>query len=193
MHARSPAHARTPAAHQASGESSHAGRAVLHDFCMTIPYSAGALVCALVAAVVKVPAVGVLLAGAGAIIALCSVLSLKTWKAGGSSTPYTLVSAGALAGLLRPLLGWRSSGTSLDPWCVHPPTHTHTRRRLWLGCVRDVAARGGRRHTRALWHRPGRVCSIGAVLRLQRAGRRQPSAVGAQGSLAALGRELSAR
>jgi hypothetical protein len=42
----------------------------------------------------KAPAVGLQLAGVAAVVALCSVLSLKSWKAGGSSAGYTLVSAG---------------------------------------------------------------------------------------------------
>jgi hypothetical protein len=61
---------------------------------MTIPYGAIALLSGLVALVFKAPAVGVQLAGAGGVVSLCSVLSLKSWKAGGGSTPYTLISAG---------------------------------------------------------------------------------------------------
>lgn len=81
-------------------DNSHAGHAKLHDFCMTIPYGAIALFSGLVALVFKAPAVGVQLAGAGGVVSICSVLSLKSWKAGGGSTLYTLTSAGVLQGRL---------------------------------------------------------------------------------------------
>lgn len=76
----------------------HAGHAKLHDFCMTIPYGGIALLSGLVALVFKAQGVGLQLLGAGAVISLCSVLSVKSWKAGGGSVPFTLVSAGAAAG-----------------------------------------------------------------------------------------------
>lgn len=62
---------------------------------MTIPYGAIAAVSGLLAFAFKAPAVGLQLAAVAAVVALCSVFSLKSWKAGGGSTAYTLVSAGA--------------------------------------------------------------------------------------------------
>lgn len=80
-----------------SSSSSHAGHAFLHDFCMTIPYGAMAALSGVLAFAFKAPAVGLQLAAVAAVVALCSVLSLKSWKAGGSSAGYTLVSAGGWA------------------------------------------------------------------------------------------------
>eukprot|EP00879_Flechtneria_rotunda_P033307 GHRR01036875.1.p1 GENE.GHRR01036875.1~~GHRR01036875.1.p1 ORF type:complete len:212 (+),score=37.46 GHRR01036875.1:295-930(+) len=72
----------------------HAGHAKLHDFCMTIPYGGIALLSGVVAALFKAQTMGLQLLGAGVVICLSSVFSLRTWKAGGRSTLYTLVSAG---------------------------------------------------------------------------------------------------
>ncbi|WIA13385.1 hypothetical protein OEZ85_006965 [Tetradesmus obliquus] len=73
----------------------HAGHAKLHDFCMTIPYGGIALLSGVLALVFKAPAVGLQLVGAGVVISLCSLLSIKAWKGRSSSTPYTLVCAGS--------------------------------------------------------------------------------------------------
>lgn len=73
---------------------SHAGHAVLHDFCMTIPYGGIAMLSGLVAFVFKASSVGTQLAGAGAVVSLASVLSLRSWRSGGATAPYTLVSGG---------------------------------------------------------------------------------------------------
>jgi hypothetical protein len=69
---------------------------------MTIPYCGIALLSGVLALVFKAPAVGLQLVGAGAVISLCSVLSIKAWKGRSSSTPYTMVCAGVhLAGVFR--------------------------------------------------------------------------------------------
>jgi hypothetical protein len=77
-------------------QDSHAGHAFLHDFCMTIPY--GALVAAggLVSLFFGASSLGMQVAGAGAVVCASSVCSLKSWKAGGSSTLFTLASAGTI-------------------------------------------------------------------------------------------------
>lgn len=62
---------------------------------MTIPYGGIALLSGVLALVFKAPAVGLQLVGAGVVISLCSLLSIKAWKGRSSSTPYTLVCAGA--------------------------------------------------------------------------------------------------
>jgi hypothetical protein len=78
----------------AAAGSSGGGHAVLHDFCMAIPYGTLALVGGLVALVSG----GGLLAGGvaagGALVCAMAALSLKAWKARTACTPYTLVSAG---------------------------------------------------------------------------------------------------
>jgi hypothetical protein len=79
----------------ASEGSDHAGHAFLHDFCMTIPFGAIALVSAgaLTALGAAQTAVPVALCGLAVVIA--SVLSLKSWRINEQSFPYTLISAGA--------------------------------------------------------------------------------------------------
>lgn len=73
---------------------SHASRhAILHDFCMNIPYgafmiAAGLLACIFVQGAVKF---GLVAAGVGALEVALSSLSLKAWKAGGSNTVFTVV------------------------------------------------------------------------------------------------------
>ncbi len=81
----------------AAGSDSHAGYAVLHDFCMTLPYGTVALLVGVVSffvgsAVLK--SLAVPLAGVGAGTLALAVLSLKGWKQGKSSAPYTLLTAG---------------------------------------------------------------------------------------------------
>lgn len=61
---------------------------------MTIPYGGIALLSGVLALVFKAPAVGLHLVGAGMVISLCSVLSIKAWKGSSSSTPYTFICAG---------------------------------------------------------------------------------------------------
>eukprot|EP00882_Tetradesmus_deserticola_P008934 GHRQ01009424.1.p1 GENE.GHRQ01009424.1~~GHRQ01009424.1.p1 ORF type:complete len:179 (+),score=16.12 GHRQ01009424.1:127-663(+) len=86
---------RSPSLSVRSQADPHAGHAKLHDFCMTIPYGGVALLSGVLALVFKAPAVGLHLVGAGMVISLCSVLSIKAWKASSSSTPYTFVCAGS--------------------------------------------------------------------------------------------------
>lgn len=75
-------------------EDPHAGHAFLHDFCMSIPYGALTLVGGGVSAAMGAQQLGLQLAGAGAAVCAASVLSLRAWRSGGQSTPYTFVSAG---------------------------------------------------------------------------------------------------
>lgn len=84
----------TPPSPQASRSDSHAGHAFLHDFCMTIPFGAIAAAVGGVSLFLGMAAFGAKVASAGAAVLLASVLSLKTWKAGAGTTPYTLASAG---------------------------------------------------------------------------------------------------
>mmetsp|Transcript_21100 Transcript_21100/g.35949 ORF Transcript_21100/g.35949 Transcript_21100/m.35949 type:complete len:216 (+) Transcript_21100:55-702(+) len=100
-----------------SDSSNHAGHAVLHDFCMTLPYGAatlaGALACFLIGATLK--ALALPLAGVGAFTLLSSVISLKQWKQGNNTAPYTLASAGAAcyaAYICYPLV----QGATLSAW-----------------------------------------------------------------------------
>jgi hypothetical protein len=70
------------------------GHAVLHDFCMCIPYGGITAVAGVAMLVLGAQQLGMQLAAAGAAVVAASVLSLRTWKAGGSSTPFTLASTG---------------------------------------------------------------------------------------------------
>jgi hypothetical protein len=86
----------TPTA-QAAATGAGSRHAVLHDFCMSIPYGSIAAAGGLVSLLFGAGALGWQVAAAGAAVLAASVLSLKTWKAGGSSLPFTLASAGARA------------------------------------------------------------------------------------------------
>lgn len=74
------------------GGSGAARHAILHDFCMNIPYGAfmvtvGLLACVFIQGAVKF---GLTAAGVGAFEIALSSLSLKTWKRGGQSTLFTV-------------------------------------------------------------------------------------------------------
>lgn len=66
----------------------------MHDFCMTIPYGAITAAAGLVSLLFGARTLGVQVAAAGLAVCIASVMSLRTWKAGGSSQPYTLLSGG---------------------------------------------------------------------------------------------------
>ncbi|KAI8469018.1 MAG: hypothetical protein J3K34DRAFT_470342 [Monoraphidium minutum] len=87
--------------------------AVLHDFCMTLPYGALAAAGGLASLLLGAQAAGWQVAGAGAAVLLASALSLKAWRAGGSSLPYTLVS-GAAAGWVAFSM-WQRFSAGLSP------------------------------------------------------------------------------
>ena len=94
---RLPAPRAQAAASSSSGAaSSHSGKAFLHDFCMSIPYATLALVAGLVFTCLGRREAAVHMAGAGAVVCLASILSLKEWRSGNSSMPFTLMSAGAV-------------------------------------------------------------------------------------------------
>ena len=64
-----------------SGEASHSGRhAVLHDFCMLIPYSAVIAAAGLVTLLLGSRTVGVQLLLGGAVMAAAAASSLSRWK-----------------------------------------------------------------------------------------------------------------
>ena len=77
-----------------------AGRhAALHDFCMCIPYSAILLAGGLVSLGTGGGSAGAALCLFGCVHSLLAVLSLRAWKRGASSAPYTALSAGVPARL----------------------------------------------------------------------------------------------
>lgn len=78
-----------------SSGDSHKGHAFLHDFCMSIPYGAIAVFAGVALYVLGLTDLAGVAVVSGGTCAMASVLSLKEWKAGGSSTTYTLTSAGA--------------------------------------------------------------------------------------------------
>lgn len=86
----------TPDAGPGLASNSHAGHAFLHDFCMTIPYGVVALLASVVALFLgtAMKPLALPLAGAGVVALACSSFSLKTWKQGQSTAPFTMLSAG---------------------------------------------------------------------------------------------------
>jgi hypothetical protein len=181
-----------------SSSNSHAGHAFLHDFCMTIPYGGIAALSGLLAFAFKAPAVGLQLAAVAAVVALCSILSLKSWKAGGSSTAYTLVSAGTFP--MRTHSDQALAQLLFLAAAVVGHQHTHNIKLyisgelvmrstapsvaalllwcmcLWLGRVQHVGGRGCWCCAGAVWHLAGSVSSTVCVLRVQCTGWRQPPA-----------------
>jgi hypothetical protein len=131
-------HSPPPQAASSGGSASHAGRALLHDFCMTIPYSAIALVSAVIAVVLKAPSAGMQLAGAGAAVALCSVLSLRAWRRGGSAVPFTLASTGASGWVAHAM--WQRVAAGVAP--VPSGVMLALSAALALFCVYNVLAGG---------------------------------------------------
>jgi len=83
---------------------------------MTIPY--GALVTAggLVSLFFGASTAGMQVAGAGAVVAASSICSLKSWKAGGTSTLFTLASAGSAAWVAYNM--WQRIQLGLSPVVV---------------------------------------------------------------------------
>ncbi len=76
----------------ASTEGRHA---VLHDFCMIIPYSMLIILAGLVTIPFGAKGKGIILAGVGAAELALSCLSLTRFQARQSSTPFTAASTGA--------------------------------------------------------------------------------------------------
>lgn len=83
----------------ASPSDSHAGHAILHDFCMTIPYGALVAAAGVVSVFMGASTLGAGGVSAGLAVALTSYVSLKEWTKGNSSAPYTLTSASVAAGV----------------------------------------------------------------------------------------------
>lgn len=74
-------------------ERERAHYALLHDFCMSIPYSGFVFLWGLKLCIFNSFVVGALHLIAGAIVAACSVYSLQLWKRGLSSLMSQLISA----------------------------------------------------------------------------------------------------
>ena len=68
--------------------------ALLHDFCLVIPYGIALVVLGAVAWIKASTTVGVALAGAGALASGFAVLSLRCYEAGKKSTPFTVAATG---------------------------------------------------------------------------------------------------
>lgn len=71
--------------------------AVLHDFCMCIPYGAVLLAAGLAMLATGGGAAGGALCLFGGVHTLLAMASLRAWKRGATSAPFTALSAGALA------------------------------------------------------------------------------------------------
>lgn len=93
-------HVTCPCALQASSsssvpsDSSHAGHAFLHDFCMSLPYAAISMIAATALSCLGAKQAAVPLFIGGATVAIASILSLKKWKADKSSSVLTLLIGG---------------------------------------------------------------------------------------------------
>lgn len=68
--------------------------AVLHDFCMVIPYGALMVLAGLLSLAFKSGAVGLRVAAVGVLQLLLATLSLGSWRKGKPSTVYTLTAGG---------------------------------------------------------------------------------------------------
>ncbi|KAF8058107.1 FAX1 [Scenedesmus sp. PABB004] len=130
--------ARGAALRAAASGDGHAGHAKLHDFCMTIPYGGLALLSGVLAMALKASGVGLLLLGAGALISAASVLSLRSWKGGGGSAPYTLACAGTAGWVAHQM--WLRVSASVAP--VPSGILLALSAALAAFCVYNVAAGG---------------------------------------------------
>ncbi|GMH44083.1 hypothetical protein BSKO_12017 [Bryopsis sp. KO-2023] len=81
---------------KAESGSSHAA---LHDFCMGIPFGGAMTVAGLVSSFLCKASSGLPITAMGAAIVVSSILSLKAWKKGASSMPFTVLSTGLAAGI----------------------------------------------------------------------------------------------
>ena len=78
-----------------SASASHSGRhAVLHDFCMVIPFSVIIFAVGLVTVLVGSRSAGLQLLVGGAVMGAAAASSLSRWKKGLSSRPVTVPAAG---------------------------------------------------------------------------------------------------
>lgn len=68
--------------------------AILHDFCMSIPFGGFAVAAGLGCCCLSQGSTGVPILSMGALIVLSSIMSLKAWKKRSASLPFTMASAG---------------------------------------------------------------------------------------------------
>mmetsp|Transcript_10035 Transcript_10035/g.23922 ORF Transcript_10035/g.23922 Transcript_10035/m.23922 type:complete len:221 (+) Transcript_10035:285-947(+) len=73
--------------------------AVLHDFCMSIPYGATAVLGGLISALIGWRGLGFAVSAGGILICLLSAASLRAWKARKSCTLFTSTGSGISASL----------------------------------------------------------------------------------------------
>mmetsp|Transcript_23263 Transcript_23263/g.59427 ORF Transcript_23263/g.59427 Transcript_23263/m.59427 type:complete len:203 (+) Transcript_23263:921-1529(+) len=132
----------TAASSSSSGQvdDSHAGRAFLHDFCMTIPYSAVALAGAAVMWFLggAIQALAPTTAAVGVATIVTSILSLKNWKQGKEATPFTFLAAGA-SGYLS-YAAYLKAAAGSTTWLTWPLTALSAA--LCLFCLYNIMAGG---------------------------------------------------
>eukprot|EP01026_Neomeris_dumetosa_P018146 TRINITY_DN17102_c0_g1_i1.p1 TRINITY_DN17102_c0_g1~~TRINITY_DN17102_c0_g1_i1.p1 ORF type:complete len:216 (-),score=33.71 TRINITY_DN17102_c0_g1_i1:183-830(-) len=90
---------------QASSETqvgSDGRHAILHDFCMMIPYGLIAALCGLISLLFQGGEAALIVTGCGVGVLLMSFASLAVWRRGESSIPYTLITT-----LLAGLVSWK--------------------------------------------------------------------------------------
>ncbi|KAK9796308.1 hypothetical protein WJX73_000813 [Symbiochloris irregularis] len=99
----------------ASGEQARStpdkGYAILHDFCMSIPYGTVVAVTGVVAWATGSTTPGVALLSAGVLVCGFAALSLQCYQAGKKSTPFTVASAGV--SVMAALFSWQNLQASV--------------------------------------------------------------------------------
>eukprot|EP00200_Dunaliella_tertiolecta_P002886 CAMPEP_0202349894 /NCGR_PEP_ID=MMETSP1126-20121109/7189_1 /ASSEMBLY_ACC=CAM_ASM_000457 /TAXON_ID=3047 /ORGANISM="Dunaliella tertiolecta, Strain CCMP1320" /LENGTH=230 /DNA_ID=CAMNT_0048941767 /DNA_START=100 /DNA_END=791 /DNA_ORIENTATION=+ len=142
--------AKQPENQEEEGEESddHAGHAILHDFCMMIPYGTLAILASLVMFFAAAPLrmLALPLAAAGSTALATSVLSLQRWRQGLQSAPLTLATAASSGGIA--FYGWQQTRTAFAlglggpvvPWLAAAITVLSCM--LALFCVYNVLAGG---------------------------------------------------
>lgn len=96
----------------------HAGHAILHDFCMIIPYGLIMALAGIFALCFKGFSTGATLLGAGVLAELLAVLSLRSWQQHKGSQLFTAATAGITLVLTRsmwriPAFGLAAAGAKL--------------------------------------------------------------------------------
>jgi hypothetical protein len=113
-----PARAAAAAAAGAEDNDAPAGRrrghAVLHDFCLVLPFGALLAVGGLAAAALGAGHLALGVAAAGAATLLLANLSLRAWRAGRSAAPFTLASAALAEGVAY--FAWSAARRGAGRW-----------------------------------------------------------------------------
>lgn len=89
------------ASSSASDQDSHAGHAFLHDFCMSLPYGALAIIAAIVLVALGARQAAAHVGVGGLIVTGSAVLSLKAWRSDKPTAALTMLSGGECQSVIR--------------------------------------------------------------------------------------------